>query len=193
MPPASGRSWMSPASGRWGREPPMNLFQRMFHPSPQPMQPLWDAIVAEGRREDWYLRHAVPDSVDGRFDMIAAVTALVMLRLERDGAIDATARLTERFTADMDGSLRQLGIGDMVIGKHMGKVLGALGGRIDGYRRALEPGAAADALVAALERNVYRGAPADAADPAGLAVEVRALAARIDALPLARLLAGELS
>lgn len=119
-------------------------------------QALYDRVVARGRDPDWYLAGGVPDTIDGRFDMIAAVLALVLIRLERDPtAAAATARLTECFVADMDGQLRQIGIGDVVVGKHVGKMMGMLGGRLGAYRDGL----AAGDLKPALVRNLYRGEP----------------------------------
>ncbi len=51
------------------------------------MQPLLDAIVAEGRQPHWYLDGAVPDTIDGRFDMIAAIFSMVTIRLEKEEAL----------------------------------------------------------------------------------------------------------
>ena len=84
---------------------------------------------------------AVPDTVDGRFDMIAAVLCTVLLRLEREPeGLATTAPLTERFVDDMDGQLRQIGIGDIVVGKHIGKMMSMLGGRLGAYRDGLARG-----------------------------------------------------
>lgn len=117
-------------------------------------QALYDAVVARGRDPDWYLAGKVPDSIDGRFDMIAAILSLVLIRLERDPSAAATsAHLTERFVADMDGQLRQIGVGDVVVGKHIGKMMSMLGGRLGAYRDGL----AAGDLKPALLRNLYRG------------------------------------
>ena len=71
----------------------------------------------------------------------------------------------------------------------MGRVVGALGGRLGAYRAALAPTAAPGLLPDALARNVYRGDAGSRAEP--LAAAVRALAARITATPTDRLLAGE--
>lgn len=121
---------------------------------------LYDAVVARGRDPDWYLAGSVPDTIDGRFDMIAAVLSLVLIRLERDPAAAlASARLTERFVDDMDGQLRQIGIGDVIVGKHVGKMMGMLGGRLGAYRDGL----AAGDLKPALIRNLYRGEGPNAA------------------------------
>lgn len=122
---------------------------------------LYQAVVARGREPHWYLAGAVPDTKEGRFDMIATVLATVLLRLEDapEGAGPA-ARLTERFVDDMDGQLREEGIGDIVVGKHVGRMMALLGGRLGAYRDGFAAGDVAPALV----RNLYRGAvPAPAA------------------------------
>ena len=86
----------------------------------------------------------------------------------------------------MDGQLRQSGIGDVVMGKHMGKLMSALGGRIDAFRAALaEPDDAA--LTAAVERNVTL---IDAADAGAVAKEMRVIAATLAQADDAALLAG---
>ncbi|MET0240496.1 MAG: ubiquinol-cytochrome C chaperone family protein [Sphingobium sp.] len=122
---------------------------------------LYDAIVAEARAPHWYAQGRVPDTLDGRFDMVAAILSFVLLRLETLGASEDSARLAEIFVEDMDGQLRQIGIGDLVVGKHIGRMMSALGGRLGAYRAAL---AGEGDLGEALERNLYRGeAPAPAA------------------------------
>lgn len=169
----------------------MSFLSRLLTPSPPPLADLWSWITRTARQPDWYLRHAVPDTVDGRFDMVSLVTSLVMLELEGRDLRTETSLLTERFVADMDGSLRDIGIGDMVIGKHMGRMMGALGGRLGAYRAALTPGAPEDGLAQALARNVYRAeAPEGAA--ADLAIAARALAAQLAATPTPALLAGDM-
>lgn len=143
----------------------MSLLDTLFRRSdPQAAQrALYAAIVARGREPHWYVDGAVADTVDGRFDMIAAVLSLVLLRLEALGAADDSARLAEVFVADMDGQLRQIGIGDLIVGKHIGRIMSALGGRMGAYRAALAGTASfEDALV----RNLYRG---EAPSPAALA------------------------
>lgn len=121
------------------------------------------AIVAHARQPHWYEDGAVPDTVDGRFDMVAAILSLVLLRLEGEPATaEPSTRLTERFVSDMDGQLREIGIGDIVVGKHIGKMMSALGGRLGAYREGLAGGD----LDGAILRNIYRG---EAPDPAALA------------------------
>lgn len=154
------------------------------------LNPLYAAVVAAGREPHWYLAGAVPDTVDGRFDMIVAVLAQALLRLEQLGAAQESVWLTELFVDDMDGQLRQEGVGDVVVGKHVGRMMSALGGRIAAYRPGLLDGGE---LSDALARNLYRG---NAPDPAALAYVESELRARWDALgavSLDRLLKGELA
>lgn len=121
------------------------------------MQPLYDAIIAEGRRLDWYEQGGVPDSLDGRFDMIAASLCAVLIRLDQtEETKQEIAWLTELFVTDMEGQLRQIGIGDLIVGKRVGEMMSALGGRLGAYQEALTGNASLDE---ALSRNLYRGEP----------------------------------
>ncbi len=170
----------------------MGLFQRIFQRAEprDALIPLYNALVAEARQPDWYQAGAVPDTVDGRFDMVALVLSLVLFRMEAlgDSAAESSALLTEVFVADMDGQLRQLGI-DYTVGKHIGKMVAALGGRLSAYRDVRGDDAA---LGAALVRNLYRGVvPADEA-LAFVVARMRALDARISALSFEALRAGQL-
>ena len=131
----------------------------------------------------------MPDTVDGRFDMIATLLAIVMLRLETEPAGgEPAARLAERFVDDMDGQLREIGIGDIIVGKHIGKMMSMIGGRLGAYREGLAAGDIAPALV----RNLYRGAAPDDAALAHVRESVMAFHAGLAATPLPNLLSGEL-
>lgn len=140
----------------------MRLLKRLFGAPDRGTAPaLYAEIVAIGRQPHWYREGAAPDTIDGRFDVIAAVLSMVLLRLEQDEAgVPQSTALTEVFIDDMDGQLREIGIGDVVVGKHLGRMVGMLGGRLGAYRDGIEAGSIQDALV----RNLYRGeAPAPAA------------------------------
>jgi len=130
------------------------------------LMPLYQAVVARARLRFWYAEGGVPDTLDGRFDMIAVILSTVLIRLESEGekGMPPAALVTELFIDDMDGQLRQIGIGDVVVGKHVGKMMSALGGRLAAYREALT---GAVGLDAALTRNLYRG---EAPDPVKLAL-----------------------
>ena len=121
----------------------MQWFAKLFGSRDEETLPLYTAIIARARAPHWYEAGRVPDSIDGRFDMVATVLAFVLLRLEGDPvAAGPSAKLTERFVEDMDGQLREIGIGDVVVGKHIGKMMSMLGGRLGAYRDAVT----ADAL-----------------------------------------------
>jgi cytochrome b pre-mRNA-processing protein 3 len=152
-----------------------------------PGEALYNTVVAEARRPTWYLEGAVPDTIDGRFDMVALILSLVLIRLEDDGAAQLCADITERFIADMDGSLRQDGVGDQVVGKHIGRMVAALGGRLGAYRDSRHDDVA---FADALRRNLWRGEPVAASAVAFVIAEARAVAARLAATSLALLTAG---
>jgi cytochrome b pre-mRNA-processing protein 3 len=153
----------------------MGFIARLMGRRDETALPLYTAIVARAREPHWY-EAGVPDTVDGRFDMIATTLAFVLLRLEDDpAAAEASARLTERFVDDMDGQLREIGIGDIIVGKHIGKMMGMLGGRLGAYRTALAEGSLGPALV----RNLWRG---ETPEPAALAHVETALLAFGDGL-----------
>lgn len=151
--------------------------------------PLYDAVVARARAPHWYLDGAVPDTLDGRFDMVTAVLVMVLLRLERDeDGVAASTILTERFVDDMDAQVRQIGFGDMVVGKHVGRMMGMLGGRLGAYRGGLAEGTLGEALV----RNLYRG---NAPTPDALAHVVDGLTAfraRLEPVGVDALMEGRL-
>ncbi len=168
----------------------MNLLQRLFHSAPAmpPRLALWHAVVTEARDKRWYRDFGVADTVEGRFDMITLVLAVVLLRIERasDGA--SSVALTELFIEDMDSQLRQAGVGDLMVGKRIGKLMATLGGRIGALRGMLPVGG--EALADAVGRNVTL---AEGATPAPLAEELLRFEAQIEEVPFNRLLEGSIS
>ena len=151
------------------------------------LSPLWQRVIELARAKAWYARLGVADSMEGRFDMVSLVLAAVLLRMEREPALaEAQARLTELFVDDMEGQLRQSGIGDPTVGKHVRKLVTTLGGRLGALRDALPQGAAA--LMPVLERNVTVRPGAELAPHADA---VTALIAAIGGTPTDALLAGQ--
>lgn len=151
-----------------------------------PVRHLWHWAVAEARAPEWYANCGIADSLQGRFDALILVLAAVMLRMEREEAlIGPSALLAELFVEDMDGQLRQAGVGDLAVGKRIGKLMGALGGRITALREALEGDDAA--LTEVARRNTTLG---ENGDPAKIAARLRALAGRLEATSGEQLLAG---
>ncbi|WP_022683580.1 ubiquinol-cytochrome C chaperone family protein [Sphingobium bisphenolivorans] len=168
-----------------------SIFKRLFASSDpkDAMRPLYHALVAEGRQPHWYVEGRVPDTIDGRFDMIVAILSQVLMRLEALGATQESVWLTELFVDDMDGQLRQEGIGDVVVGKHVGRMMSALGGRLSAYRGALS--GEAD-LRETLSRNLYRGDSPSAEALAHVESGLRARWVRLGCLSRDALIAGDL-
>lgn len=117
------------------------------------VRPLWHKVVELTRDPSWYADCKVADTVPGRFDMITAVLSVVVVRMEAADRHQQSAILCELFVEDMDGQLREFGINDVVVGKHVGKLMSSLGGRLGAYRPALSAGDSAK-LEAAVARNV---------------------------------------
>lgn len=167
----------------------MNLLSRLLGKRPDErdaLRPAWNRVIAIARQTRWYAQLGVEDSMPGRFDMITLVSALAMLRMEREPALaEGPARLTELFVTDMDGQLRQTGIGDPTVGKHVRKLVTTLGGRLGALREALPLGA--EAVTQVLARNVT---VREGTDLAPLAQGVLALWQQIDATPADALMAG---
>ncbi len=154
------------------------------------MRALWHRVVEIAREKAWYQQGQVADTVAGRFDAITMVLAAVLLRMEREDALHApSTRLTELFVTDMDGQLRQGGVGDLMVGKHIAKLMSTLGGRIGALRDALVLSDDA-ALAAAIERNVTL---LDGGDPAPMAALLRDLVRDLDAADATALLAGRIA
>ena len=170
----------------------MSLLARLFTSRPDPreeLRPLWHRVVELSRDPALYRDDGVADTVAGRFDMIAAILALVMLRFERDGLVPESVLLTELFVADMDGQLRETGVGDLVVGKHIGKLMAVLGGRLGAFREGLASDDEA-MLEAALTRNVTM---AEGLDMEALARRLRAFADRLAQLDSDEVLAGRIA
>jgi cytochrome b pre-mRNA-processing protein 3 len=170
----------------------LSFFQKLFGETRQreTIAPLYRAIVERGRDPHWYREGQVPDTVDGRFDMIAAILALVLIRLEAEGDTGRvpSVLLTEVFVDDMDASLRQIGIGDYVVGKHVGRMISALGGRLTAFREA----AASGTFEEAVRRNIFHEAPPSDEALAHVTAGLSAFAAALPATRVEAVLAGKL-
>src|SRR5580704_3388556 len=116
---------------------------------------LYGMIVAQARATPFYRIYGVPDTVNGRFEMVVLHTVLVLRRLQSEPVpIRRLGQaLFDRFCRDMDGSLREMGIGDLAVPAKMRMIGEAFYGRQAAYGAALAaPGP--EALVAALARHV---------------------------------------
>ena len=128
-----------------------HLFPRLT-PAPSRGSALFESLVGEARREHWFIEGEVPDTLDGRFAMLATMVALATVRLERGGpaAHAAAVGLAERFVEAMDAEHRQLGIGEPGLGKTVRKLVGALARRVELWRGAVDGGDWDAAVVASL-------------------------------------------
>ena len=152
---------------------------------------LYAHVVEQARQPFFYLTLGVPDTPDGRFDMIALHAALLLRRLRRDR--DSTEAVSQAvfdlMFADMDQNLREMGVGDLAVGKRIKAMAQGFYGRLAAYDVGLAaPGD--EVLADALARNVYRHRERGEGDPAGLARYMRRQAERLDGQPVGALVTG---
>jgi len=139
------------------------MILRRFRPrSHQPtIRDLYGTIVAQARSAAFYSAYGVPDTVQGRFDLIVLHLVLLLARLDRDGSAGRGIgqKLFDVFCSDLDDNLREMGVGDLAVPKQMRRFGEAFYGRQAAYLAAF---AAADdrELEKALARNIF----ADRAD-----------------------------
>ncbi len=134
---------------------------------------MYITVVEQARRPEFYQRLRVPDTLDGRFDLVVLHAFLLLYRLGREGqaAKHLSQALFDLMFADMDGSLRELGVSDLGVGRRVKAMAKAFYGRVAAY----EPGLSdASVLADALHRNLYRGAEKDSAILEAMARYVRA-------------------
>jgi cytochrome b pre-mRNA-processing protein 3 len=165
------------------------LFRRQFQPGT--IDRLYGVIVAQARQPGFYGEIGVPDTVEGRFDMVVLHLVLVLRRLTREPEGKALGRaLLDAFARDMDDNLREMGVGDLAVPKQIKRMMEAFHGRSRSYASALT-GGDPTALEQALGRNVFAGgAGAGAAQLAGY---VRRAVPQLEATEGAQILAGSLA
>lgn len=114
------------------------LFDRLT-PGEAGGEALFAAVTQAARAANWYRDDGVPDTLDGRFRMLATLIALVMVRLEREGDDgDAlSVALTEQFVTVMEAEHRELGLGDPALGRTVRKLVAALARRVALWRAAI--------------------------------------------------------
>uniref|UniRef100_UPI001F282761 ubiquinol-cytochrome C chaperone family protein n=1 Tax=Falsiroseomonas oryziterrae TaxID=2911368 RepID=UPI001F282761 len=130
---------------------------------------LYGAAVAAARNPLFFAELGVPDTLDGRFDLVSLHNGLLVCRILREAdprAKDLAQAVFDAMFADMDLNLREMGVGDLAVGKRVKRMWEAFHGRAQAYEAALRAGDRA-ALEEALSRNVWRGA-APAGSPARL-------------------------
>ena len=155
---------------------------------------LYGVAVAAARDPYLYATIGVPDTLDGRFDLVGLHAFLLIRRLRHvpePGPALAQAVFDAMF-ADMDINLRELGVGDMTIGKRVRAMWEAFHGRAAAYEAAMD-GPDDAALADAIGRNVWRGEPAHASGAEALARLARAQAAALAGQPMTALAKGTAS
>jgi cytochrome b pre-mRNA-processing protein 3 len=117
------------------------LFRRLTA-EPKRGAEVFDAVTRLAREPHWYVEGKVPDTIDGRFAVLATVMALLLVRLERDGEPGdlVSVAATERFIEVMEAEHRELGLGDPTLGKTVRKLVGSLAQRTDLWRSAIRSG-----------------------------------------------------
>jgi cytochrome b pre-mRNA-processing protein 3 len=144
----------------------MFLFKKRDSRRRKTIERLYGAIVAQAREPAFYRDFGVPDTVEGRFDLLVLHMYLVNERLSGHGEAEVALgqELLDYFFEDMDASLREIGIGDLTVPKKMRSLAEAYLGRSATYKAAI---ANADevALANAIARNILAGADAETARP----------------------------
>jgi cytochrome b pre-mRNA-processing protein 3 len=175
----------------------LNLFRRA-DPNRATIDALYGVIVAQARAPALYRDFGVPDTVMGRFEMVLLHVFLVVDRLAGEpgegsrAAAGLSQDLVDRFFADMDSSLRELGVGDLAVPKKMTRMAEAWKGRSSVYGQGLKAEGEAS-LADAFARNVWPdGSPPPAGAALRLASRVRGQAARLAGQTMQALAAGRL-
>ena len=122
--------------------------------------------IARARRPVFYETFGVPDTIDGRFDLLVLHAWLVLDRLAQQEATALSQSLVDGLFVQFDEALREQGAGDMGMGRRMTKMADAFYGRLKAYREAADEKALADAIV----RNLYRGDAGKVEQAAALAI-----------------------
>lgn len=167
----------------------------MFRRKPQARAgyALYTAAVQAAREPAFYDVLGVPDTLDGRFDLVGVHVFMLIDRL-RDAEApgpDLAQAVFDAMFSDMDFNLREMGVSDMRIGRRVKEMWEAFHGRAMAYQEAVAGADADDAALAeALARNVWRGVVAPEGAAAALAALVRRDRAGLAAVPMAEFVAG---
>lgn len=138
-------------------------------------EPLYDLAVRQARDPAFYRVLGVADRIDARFELYTLHVLLLVMRLRDEGerGADAAQALFDTYVSALDHALRELGVGDISVGKKMRKLGEAMYGRMTAYEPPLREGDVA-ALAAGLARNVFESGD----QAAGQALAAYALASR---------------
>jgi len=166
----------------------------LFRRGPQdgPADAIYRQIVEQARAPAFYRELGVPDSFDGRFEMLALHLFLVLNRLQAqrdDPACRTLAQaLTDRLVADVDANLREMGAGDLGVGRKVRRIAEGFNGRLAAYDAGLAD--SGGTLAPAIRRNVYGTAEPSAPQVAAMTDYVRACRRTLAAVAAADLAQG---
>jgi cytochrome b pre-mRNA-processing protein 3 len=136
---------------------PFNHFRKPRIPSRGTIEAIYGMIVTQAREPLFYGDLGVPDTVNGRFDLLVLHLWMVLRRLRSiEGSAGLSQSLFDRFCDDMDANLREMGVGDLAVPKRMQAFGEAFYGRVAAYDVALTEGR--EPLAQALCRNILNGA-----------------------------------
>ena len=168
----------------------MSLFSSARRREREAADRIYAACVDAARRPALFLGYGVPDTLQGRFEMLTLHLFPVLYRFMHDPGDDpGLARLiSESLVVDMDSAFREMGVGDVTVPKRMRTLYRSFGGRITAYRQAYGDGMAA--LESAVQRNVFPDGDPDGRAKA-LAMHLQAAAETIARHPRDRLRAGD--
>lgn len=162
-------------------------------PSSEAASRLYAAVVAQARQEAFYARFGVPDTVDGRFELVVLHVFLALRRLkaggERAGAL--AQALIDRMFEDMDRNLREMGAADLGVARRIKAMVAAFHGRAAAYEAGLAEGG--EGLRGALRRNLYGTVDPASEDLRRMALYLEAARDGIDTQPLERILGGRVA
>jgi cytochrome b pre-mRNA-processing protein 3 len=169
------------------------VLNRLFRPKTALAggQALYADAVSQARSQALYADFAAPDTVEGRFELYTLHVVLLLDRLRGQGAqaADVSQALFDTYVSALDHALREMGVGDLSVGKKMRKLGEAFYGRVKSYQDAFAALPDSGPLEALLGRTVY--AEAEGAPVSKLAGLVLVQRAALAGQPLERLLEGE--
>jgi cytochrome b pre-mRNA-processing protein 3 len=173
----------------------MQAIRRLFRPREAETagRRLYTAAVAHARQPALYVEGGVPDTAEGRFEIYTLHLVLVLHRLKGQGprAAETAQALFDTYLRSLDDALREMGVGDLSVGKKMRKLGEAFYGRVKSYDAILDGEGDDAGLEALIGRTVLAGV--EGADPRPLAAYVRACVPALAAQPVEQILDCQLA
>ena len=158
---------------------------------------VYGTLVGEARSPTLFKAYNIPDTIDGRFDAIVLYISLFLIgagkTLDASGKAEMGRDVVGIFLKDMDRNLREIGVGDLGVGKQVNKMASGLYGRLKAYDNALSGKNPEKEMTIALTRNLYRDEKVKKSAAPGLARHSLKVLARMQQLDIDNILAGNLS